>query len=406
MFLVIALGVFLVRGPGRAVARGEDFSVYYCSARAWVFGSDPYSTQNLQLIARRSGDAPSDFLHNAVSPPPTFVILSPLALLPWTAAKYTWLGLNLFLIIVMLVQIYRMNAPRLGGAGRMLLIAFFLALSPLHTGFSHGQLALAVTACIVCALWMETQDRPWLAGLLLGLAVVLKPQIGVLFILYAICRWRWRTATAAVLLAGLISAIGVIRLEAVGVDWLTSLQSNYESFTNGGDGDIASTTHVAHQMVNLQYPLYMLLGSKVLANSIALMLCGLGFVLTVLAAWRAKFRNGRLLAYGAVSVLSLLMVYHRFYDAVLLVIPLAWAFGELSAGRRGRAIVALGLIAVYLLPGASLLFVLADRGWIPATMAETWFWRCIVLPHHVYALVGLGCVMLVSLFRKATQQAA
>ncbi|MCK4624731.1 MAG: DUF2029 domain-containing protein, partial [Phycisphaerae bacterium] len=135
VLLLLAGGEFSLRGPVRTLrpAGSQDFAVYYCCSRAWTEGSDPYSPENLQLIARRSGGAPESFLHNAVSPPATFVVLAPLTALPWAAAKSVWLAINIILLGVVLYEVIRLAGPGLGGAGKILICAFVLALAPLHT---------------------------------------------------------------------------------------------------------------------------------------------------------------------------------------------------------------------------------------------------------------------------------
>ena len=80
----------------------------------------------------------------------------------------------------------------------------------------------------------------------------------------------------------------------------------------------------------------------------------------LLIGWLAGFFLARehadceLLELGALAVSSLLPIYHRFYDASLLVLPLCWAFVSLrKTGGRTRKVAAAALLLMtpFLIPG-------------------------------------------------------
>ena len=68
-----------------------------------------------------------------------------------------------------------------------------------------------------------------------------------------------------------------------------------------------------------------------------------------------------LLSLGAVSTLALLPVYHRFYDAALLVVPLCWCMTHVK-GRPGRTDKnCITAYVPFLVPGAAFLQQLSNK---------------------------------------------
>jgi len=406
LLLVAAAAMFCYRGPWRAMRSGTDFALYYCSSVAWAEGSNPYAPGNLRDIAARSGGAPAALLDNAVSPPVTYVLLSPLALLPWRQAQGAWLGLNLLLTAGMLWSLLRLADVRPGSARGVLLLALILGLAPLHTGLKHGQMALACTALLVGAIHARQVGREGAAGMLLAAAGLLKPQIVLFFGLYWLCRKRWRAVLTAGAVAGIVTAVAFLRLHLAGVPWWPQWQENISRCFHGGYCDYAAPDH-AHIFINLQHPLYAIFGSREAATWI-------GWALTAalasagLAAWWRTSDGPRheLSILAFLAVVCLLPVYHVFYDAVTLVLVLCWAVSVWNTPLRPHALAAILLTLPFMVSGAAALHVLAETGRVPAGWAGTWWWRTLLLPHQPYLLTAIGAVLVSALFRAARPASA
>lgn len=117
-------------------------------------------------------------------PPPTLLLVRPLAALPfWSAmAAAAVAGLTAYALTIRAIVPDRWTVP--------VALAFPGAFVALHA----GQTGLFVAAAVGAGLWL-CDRRPWLAGVLLGLAVC-KPQFGVLLPLILIGSGRWRTAAS------------------------------------------------------------------------------------------------------------------------------------------------------------------------------------------------------------------
>jgi hypothetical protein len=149
-------------------------------------------------------------------------------------------------------------------------------------------------------------------------------------------------------------------------------------------------------MINAQVFFYGLLGNASLANRLAQLL---GVVLLGFWAWLCYRQRSpsELLEISAVSVLSLISVYHRFYDAAVLIWPLAWSL--LLVERRSTTILTSVLIAPFLVPGPAVLTELASTGRIPSFLVNGWWWNTVVLPHEVWDLILLTFLLLYFMFR-------
>ena len=237
----------------------------------------------------------------------------------------------------------------------------------------------------------QAKQCDWLVGLTLVMATAIKPQMGLFFLLYALCGLRWQTWAWAAIAGVTLWAIGVGQLWIHHIDWVSSLQEGYrQTLQPGGLNDPTPANPSTHLMLNLQYPLNMLIPHPAVANILALAFAAIMAGFALWAQRRNKDRRGTTLTYAIIAVLSLLAVYHRCYDAVLLLLPLAWAFMSLETPDRRLAILAIIFMLPFLVPGPIALAVMAEAGRIPHSISGTWWWRLLIMPHQVYALLLLA----------------
>jgi hypothetical protein len=102
---------------------------------------------------------------------------------------------------------------------------------------------------------------------------------------------------------------------------------------------------------------------------------------------------------SATSVLALLIGYHRFYDAALLAIPLAWVIssGWRDAQTRRLSIAIAACCAVFFVPGA----VMLDR----FSQSQSFLWDSILLRHQIWALIVMLVVLFLAVQRGASHTA-
>jgi len=146
-------------------------------------------------------------------------------------------------------------------------------------------------------------------------------------------------------------------------------------------------------LVNLQVLLCVIVHNRAVANVLAPavgIIAGLWWLFLL----NRRAVNGQPpLALSALAVISLLPVYHRFYDASLLVFPLAWSVTELSGKVRSLGNISFCLILPFLVPGGTLLEQVQLRGYVSAAVRGSSWWNAMIMPHQVWLLVTLSIVL-------------
>lgn len=404
--LIAAACLYLYRGPVRALRGGNfDFILVHTSARAWLTGFNPYVASETSQVWLKGGNDPE--LNPArrgstvlLYPPSTFAVLTPFAALPWRMAGIAWVVLGTILWPLSAwaaARVAGLTPSGLWGAGYWIAVLVF---APAHACIAHGQTAIAAVGLL--ALAFQQRERPcgWLrTGVLLALACCIKPQIGVLFLVYEAGRHRWKVAFTGAVVAGLIFGMSVLRMEVAHVAWWDAWRTNVQTFTRVADGDPTSVNPLRFQLVNLHYPLHTFIEGREAVGKLVALVVGAMCVAYFFVDRRRSYRRCDVISLAFVGVVSLLVVYHRAYDATLLVFALAWAFAvlsDLSEPRVLRRYAALAVASAMTLavPGSSVLSSLRTHEKIPAWMLGTPLWEQLVMPHAAWALFGLGLVLI------------
>ncbi|MGA7293966.1 MAG: glycosyltransferase family 87 protein [Terriglobales bacterium] len=282
ILLLLASSEFLLRGPVRFV-HNKDFNDLispYIQSEAWSRGLDPYRSANLIRLwpsdAARPDSLANDLADNSLVykhgiptayPLTCFLILAPLAFLPWHIAHSLWLALTVLAYAATVLSLISLAGLRRSPRSMYLFLAFALALAPVHTGLSTGSIVIVAVGLVAGSVWAADRQRVFLAGVLLALAVGLKPQIGLPFVFYFALRRRWRTSGLAIALVALLSALAVIRLSISGVPWLQNyLYDNKVLFAPGSLGDFTELDPIRFGLINLQVPIYAIFGHRQMAT--------------------------------------------------------------------------------------------------------------------------------------------
>ena len=370
-------------------------------------------------------------------PPTTYAVMSPVGALPWWVARGVFCGLNVagWAVAGWWVWGWRPqseknkvkseNRTQAGGGAALLLAAAFLAWAPIHTTLAFGQLGGVVVGLVCFGVGRprgeagEMCGTPVLRGLALAVACCLKPQLAGLFVV-VLAVWGGLRARATggtpvlrvvvwTLVWGLmISAVAVGRLMVTAPTWWADLRGNLAAFAGTGFADPSWANPFAWQMINLE-PWLRHVGVGPAAAGVLPWVLGLAALGWLAASLRGRGSVGaspsrgdarcagdavtdaflRLLAVAA--VVSLLVVYHRTYDAVLLVFPAVWVWRAVAArGWFSAGGAAAVLIAVMGLPLPAVLSEAVKRGWLPGGLAETGWWTPGVLMHQNVLLLALG----------------
>ena len=319
--------VLWVRSQGSAL----DFIPNYYSARCLMHHCDPYDESKvLQIYRAEDGErALNDTVERAVVTryiyfPSAFAVMVPLAMFPWSTAYVLWTILSTFSLIVagyLIWEVGAHNSPILCGA----LIGYLLANSEILVVLSNPS-ELAIGLCII-AVWCFIRERYIPAGVLsLAISLSLKPQNAGLICLYFLLAggaFRKR-AVQSLLLAALLSAPYMIWVSAVSPHWIHELRANLLAFSaHGGLNDPGPASKLANELIDMQVIFSRFDDRPAVYNLISILVFLPPFLVWTATTVRSSLSPERTaFALGAIAPLSLLPVYHHFYDSKLILLTL------------------------------------------------------------------------------------
>ena len=408
LLLFFAGAEFIVRGPVRLAERAgkyNDYTSSYVGAKAWMKGLNPYSNDVFWKLWAQSTNQP---LHEEESigsrtpyPWTCLMILAPFSLLGPRAAS---IALGLIFSAMILAAIWLLSSlPDLSRDPwrRWLFVGLCLALSPIHSGLGQVNISMGAIALVLLGFWALEKNRPGLAGVLIAFSVALKPPIGAFFALFCLLKGQWRAVGFTVATGVALALVAIGRLQLAGIPWLSAYLSNSKLVLTDPINSITAANPKRFQMINLQVLWYSFTQSERSANLLAIAVAGI--LLAILAYLLVKNKGLALapLEVGALAMVSLLPVYHRFYDASLLVLPLLWLLSSSSEKMRPYRTLVLVLLLPFLFPGTSFLENMQNAGRIPTSVSGSWWWNVFVLGHEIWALLALALIIVAATWRES-----
>lgn len=395
--LLILFGLLFVwRGPVRGITGGQDLAHLYVASTLWLEGGNPYDGEQCVACLDRAGHAdPQIVRYGSYYPPPTIASLVPLGLVDWETTRLIWLVLSLFATGAMawaLAQWAEIDDTVTRWLAVLLLV---FAWGAVATSLSLGQLSLVSAACLLVGVVLLDRGRAWSAGLLIGLGCLIKPQLGIGFLVLLGLRRHWLSLGVSAGLIAVVTAMGVGRLMVTVPDWAETLAGNYSATSLAGQAIDASVGSVfRHHMIDGRVLLHLIVPSEWVN------LATIGFVamlagLAILRLFRLGLRSHTLLSVAGVGLLLMLPVYHRYYDAVLVLPLLVLVLNQLKRRPSDWVMIAIGLLLLPLFaPLPAFLVGLEAREWIPAGLQYSWVWQHVIRVHQPWCL-SLAALLLV-----------
>jgi len=398
--LLLGCIVFLSLGPVLAssspVAMG-DFRELYYPAHCLLQHGDPYQYSEVLRVEKAEGldrtwdiENTSNFeFERLIYPPSVFLIIVPMAMLPWGPAHILWMVFILAGLVLAAFLMWNLAAdyaPVVAGA----LIGMLVASSELLMVFGN-MAGIAISLCVV-ASWCFLRNRFALAGVLcLAISLAVKPQdAGLVWLCFFLAGGVYRKrAWQTLCLTVALSLPWLIWVWHVAPHWISEQRASMVVLSDPGNINdpalAAKGVHGLGLLISLQTVFSAFRDDPHFYNPASYLICGL-----LLLAWAwltVQLGHGRpwlrpdlsgqdlpsqdrpsqqrlWLALATVSALSMLPVYHRQNDAklLLLAVPacaILWAQG----GKIGRLALFVTTAAIFLsgdLPGAIML-ILAGR---------------------------------------------
>jgi hypothetical protein len=373
-----------------------DFSELYTSAWLWRHGQNPYDSNLATSAQQRLVGASARIA--PIYPPTALALVSPFTFLRWGRANLIWLLLALVGVGGTIFLLLRIRGSEPDGLKAMVFVTFLLSFSPLHQSFHLGNVALLVVPLSLWAILLAERDEDWWAGFLLGIAVGLKPQIGVWVLLYYLLRGRKRVFFGALTAGALIITTLLFRLNVLR-NALSDYQANLHYWFDPGRPFGFTEGAFPFHVNIMQVVLYQMLRSVRASNLIAHTLFVGGLAVWLAVLWRSRFRVPASLAISSLLALSFVSLYHSVCDSTMLTLALCWAVPVGTQPWTRTRILTCGFLFFMMLPGHSLLMRLSPH--VSASITAAWWWHLFVARYFVWLLLALNVALLAGLWESA-----
>jgi hypothetical protein len=252
----------------------------------------------------------------------------------------------------------------------LLLVCLVLANSEIL--LMSGNLAgIAISLCVIAA-WCFLRERFVLVGMLcLALSLAIKPHdAGLVWLYFLLAGGAVRKRALQTLVLTIVLALpAVLWVTHVAPQWIEELHSNLSATTAHGDlndpGPVSISFHNANMVIDLQAAISIFRDDPRMYNPASYVICGALILAWSIHTLRTGFSTEKsLIALAAIAAFSMLPIYHREYDAklLLLAVPacaLLWAKGGLT-GWLALLINSAGVILTGDIP-AALLIIFCDH---------------------------------------------
>jgi len=336
---LLSLVFFVERGPYRALrdSRSGDFATIYAASRCWLKHENPYAREDLTLELTRAG-APASLIreqdqHVSAYPISVMPLEAVFAWLPWRAANVTWC---LFSLTCFAASIRVLLKDFSSLRTKLLAASCCLFFSPTYVGILNGNPSVVAISLVIVSLYFALTNWRVLSGILFAVTLCIKPQIA-LCVLFAFLLWkRWLPLFIGLGGAMIVALFATAWVSSFGQNWQwwESLRQNTASLAlPGGLIDPRPTSPYAGGFLNAQTLSYLFASNTTLAEALVLILS------VALAALYFQLRKtdktaDRRIDSAFLAAITLMMLYHRYYDGQLLVIVipavvLFWRRGQL-----------------------------------------------------------------------------
>jgi len=348
LVLLLSGGISMLWGVaiGLSVEGGAlDFQAVYFGTRCLLEHHNPYNVAELEAVYKADGvESPSETARHRqtvtlyVNLPTTFLFVAPLAKLPWSAAQAIWLVLLSGFFLLGAILMWQLGEDYSPGV-TLFLICILLLESELT--FATGNTAGIVIGLCLVAVWCFVRERFVMVGVLcLAACLAIKPHdAGLVWLYFLMAGGAYRKrALQALGITAILSVTALMWVTHVAPHWLSDWSANMATISgpnglnNPGPGSVTGNT--AGMVIDLQAAIAVFRNDPRIYNAISYAICGAMLLIWAATTLRSRFSPARaLFALAAIVPLTMLVTYHRPYDAklLLLTIPacaMVWAEGR------------------------------------------------------------------------------
>ena len=337
----ITWGISLEHGVRGGVM---GFPGIYFGTKCLLQGGDPYDVNQLERVYQAQGiPIPSESIERRqsvtlyVNLPTTFLFVAPFTFLPLATAQTLWLLLVVGSFSLAAFMMWRLGKNYAPGVS---LLLTFIVLANCEIIFSGGNTAGLVVGLCVIAVWCVLKERFALLGVIcLASSLAIKPHDAGLIWLYFLLAGgtQRKRALQASALALVLALIGTVWISLVAPNWASELRSNLATISAPGGINEPGPTSIGvgspDMIIDLQTVVSIFHNEPRIYNSVTYAICGVILLVWAVAVLRSRpMPENALFALVSCAALSMLMTYHRSYDAKLLLLSvpacaMLWAEG-------------------------------------------------------------------------------
>ena len=326
VFLLV--GVVLINSD---TVPAMDFRTAHFSGQCLLQrGCDPYNERDIERLYLQSKvDHPPatererTVIIRNIYLPPAFAFTVPLALLPFHLGLVIWLILiaaSFLLASFLMWDVGARRAPIIAAG----LICFCLANSGSLLHFANPA-GFVVPLCVL-ASWCFIEERFVLIGILsLALGLAFKPHDVAFVWLFFFLAGGTLRHRALQTLAG-FAVFGVpatLWVRHISPNFLQEISSNLKVFTVKGGMNDPSGGHGTELLTNLQAITSFFWENAHIYDLVSYLICAPLLIIWAFVTWRSRPSRGTTwFGLAAIAALSMLPVYHRQYDAKLIILAI------------------------------------------------------------------------------------
>jgi glycosyl transferase family 87 len=293
------------------------------SRRLWFLVGITNLAAGVWIASHRSPDVWTvthwcrDWLINGVSPYPgvefrtnyppyALVLLSPLTIVPERVLGLTWGLISAALALTVGWLGLKVSRVTTRDQAFVVSVGFFLSWESLRVGLGLGQFTLVALACGLAAVVSRERVA---RGVLLGLSMI-KPQVGIAFLLWALLEGAW----TSVVISALPIVLGTLVFAArLGQSPLSVAAAYSDVFRHQVSG-----IGFRQGTLELRPLIHDIVGRPAVADMVHAAFVAGTLVFLVFAHRRMSTPNRSLFLLPLTCVWTLMSVYHAAYDLVLL----------------------------------------------------------------------------------------